>query len=220
MSDHFPKTDLNQVRRVPKRGSYDKETVYDIIDTSLTCHVGLIQDGQPIVIPTILARDEDQLLLHGASTSRLMRYAASGEPLCITVTHVDGLVLARSVFHHSMNYRSVVVFGSGELIDEPTAKMNAMYRFTEKLIPGRWDDARQPNEVELKATSIVSVSLDSGSSKVRVGAPVDDEEDYALPVWAGVLPMRTVFGELDADEALPANIPVPAYLQDYADSKQ
>ncbi len=220
MSNDFPKTNLNQVRRKPERGHYDKETTYQIIDAALIGHVGLIQEGQPVIISTIIARDEDQILLHGASSSRLLRYAASGKPLCISVTHLDGLVLARSVFHHSMNYRSVVVFGSGQLIDEPEAKMLAMKCFTEKLIPGRWGDARQPTENEIKATAIVSVDLSSGSAKIRVGPPGDDEEDYALPIWAGVLPIRTIFGELEADPKLGEGIEVPEYLRVYAESKR
>lgn len=215
----FPINDQNRVRRMPKRGAYDKETIYAIVDEALICHVGLIEDERPIVIPTIHARDGDKILLHGASTSRLLKHVGAGHDICITVTHLDGLVLARSVFHHSMNYRSAVLFGKGAFIEEPGEKMRALEIFTEKLIPGRWDDARQPTAIESKATHIVSVEIDTASAKVRVGPPGDDDEDYNLDVWAGVLPMRTVFGELDADSQLKDGITVPSYLNAYASSK-
>ncbi len=220
MTTDFTKNDLNRVRRVPDRGKYDRETVYKIIDDALICHVGLVQDGQPVVIPTIHARDGDNLLLHGATTSRLIKYAASGEPLCVAITHLDGLVLARSSFHHSMNYRSAVIFGSGRLLDDPHEEFEAMKRFTNKLVPERWEDARKPNAKEIKATSIVSVELASASAKIRVGGPKDDDEDYALSVWAGVLPIRQIFGAPIADSELPANIVMPAYLRKYVESKR
>ena len=149
-----------------------------------------------------------------------MNHSGAGHDLCVTITHLDGLVLARSVFHHSMNYRSAVLFGQGALIEDPAEKMEALKIFTEKLIPGRWDDARQPTPNEAKATHIVSIPIDVASAKVRVGPPGDDEEDYALDVWAGVLPMRTVFGELEADPRLTDGIPVPDYIQQYAASKR
>ena len=190
-NQNFSKTDQNRVKRVPDRGHYDRETVYDIIDSALICHVGLVQDGQPIVIPTIHVRQDDRLLLHGATTSRLIQYVEAGKPVCVTITHLDGLVLARSAFHHSMNYRSAVLFGTGQLITDATEEWEAMRQFTNKLVPERWDDARQPNGKELKATSIVAIDLLNGSAKVRVGGPKDDDEDYALPVWAGVLPIET-----------------------------
>lgn len=218
MSD-FPITDENRVRRLPKRGAYDKETVYAIVDDALICHVGMIENDRPVVIPTIHARDGDNILLHGASTSRMLNHVGAGHDICITVTHLDGLVLARSVFHHSMNYRSAVLFGKGSLIEDPDEKMKALEIFTEKLIPGRWDDARQPTANESKATHIVSVEIDMASAKVRVGPPGDDDEDYALDVWAGVLPMRTVFGALDVDPLLKEDIGVPEYLTAYQASK-
>lgn len=209
----FPITDRNRVRRVPKRAAYDRDTVYAIVDAGMICHVGLAVDGQPVVIPTIHARDGDTLLLHGASTSRLLKTAGDGVPLCVTVTHLDGLVLARSVFNHSMNYRSAVMYGQGYLIDDPDEKLRALEIFTEKLIPGRWQDARQPNATEIKATAVVAVPIESASAKVRTGPPVDDEEDYALPVWAGVLPQRTQYGPLEADPRLTADPTPPDYLQ-------
>ncbi len=212
----FSVTDTNRVRRVPKRAAYDKETVYAIVDAALICHVGMVgEDGRPTVIPTIHARDGDNLLLHGASTSRLMNHTGAGHDLCVTITHVDGLVLARSVFHHSMNYRSAVLYGKGSLIEDPAAKMAALAIFTEKLIPGRWDDARQPNATEMKATHIVSIPIDLAAAKVRTGGPVDDEPDYDLDVWAGVIPMETVFGELIADGRLKNGVTPPDYVRSF-----
>ena len=211
----FPQTAQNRVRRMPTRGAYDKATIYPIVDEALICHVGLIEAEQPVVIPTLHARDGDQILLHGATTSRLLRYAATGAPLCITVTHVDGLVLARSIFHHSINYRSAVLFGRGVLIEGEAAKLAALERFTEKLIPGRWDDARMPNAVELKATSVVAVTIESASAKIRTGPPKDDEEDYALSVWAGVLPLHQSVGEPLPDPAARTEIRVPDYIVNY-----
>ncbi len=208
----FAKTAQNRVRRMPDRGAYDKATLYPIVDEALICHVGLLEEEQPIVIPTLHARDGDQILLHGATTSRLLRYAATGAPLCITVTLVDGLVLARSIFHHSVNYRSAVLFGRGTLIEGDAAKLAALERFTEKLIPGRWHDARQPNTVELKATAVVAVTIESASAKIRTGPPKDDEEDYALDVWAGVVPLHQSVGAVQPDPRLRPEIAVPAYL--------
>ena len=215
----FPKTDLNKVKRLPKRGHYDKETIYSVVDDALICHVGMIIDGRPVVIPTIHARQGDNILLHGASTSRMLNHVATGADMCVTITHLDGLVLARSVFHHSMNYRSAVLFGKGRLIEDPDEKMEALQIFTEKLIPGRWDDARQPTPNESKATHIVTIPIDSASAKIRVGPPGDDDEDYALDIWAGVLPMRTVFGELEVDPVLKDGVDIPDYLNDYAQTK-
>ena len=211
----FPQTAQNRVRRMPTRGAYDKATIYPIVDEALICHVGLIEAEQPVVIPTLHARDGDQILLHGATTSRLLRYAATGAPLCITVTHVDGLVLARSIFHHSINYRSAVLFGRGVLIEGEAAKLAALERFTEKLIPGRWDDARMPNAVELKATSVVAVTIESASAKIRTGPPKDDEEDYALSVWSGVLLLHQSVGEPLPDPAARTEIRVPDYIVNY-----
>ena len=213
MSD-FPKTKRNQVKRIPKRGKYDKETIYDIMDQGLICHVGFVQDGQPFVIPTLHARDGDNLLLHGASTSRMMKHFAAGNPACVTITLVDGLVLARSTFHHSVNYRSVVVFGSGYLVSDE-GKMAALERFTERIMPGRWDDARQPNAQELKATSVIAIPMESASAKIRVGGPVDDDEDYELPVWAGVVPLSEQVGTPQVDPLSRNDVPLPDYISNY-----
>lgn len=209
----FDLTGKNRVQRVPKRGAYDKKTIYEIVDEALIGHVGFVIDDQPFVIPTLIARQGDQILLHGATSSRLMRHIYSGGELSIAVTHIDGLVLARSVFHHSMNYRSAVLFGRGEFIDERRAKLEALRQFTERLLPGRWDDARQPNEVELKATAVAAVTIDLASAKVRSGPPGDEEEDYSLPVWAGVLPMRLVFEDAIPDDRLDPDLKIPGYLQ-------
>ena len=210
----FTPTDKNRVRRVPNRGAYDTATIYPIVDGALICHVGLVQEGEPVVIPTLHARRGDEILLHGATTSRLMQYAAAGHPLCLTMTLIDGLVLARSVFHHSVNYRSAVLFGRGQLVPDDQ-KLAYLAHFTEKLLPGRWDDVRAPNATEFKATAVVAVTIESASAKVRTGPPKDDEEDYTLPVWAGVLPIQQAFGALEADPQLREGIAVPGYLQEY-----
>ncbi len=214
----FEKTTRNQVKRLPKRGHYDSETIYRIVDAALICHVGYADGNQPFVIPTIHARQGDDLLLHGATTSRLLKHVAAGHPICITVTHLDGVVLARSVFHHSMNYRSAVLFGKGELIEDPDKKMEALEIFTEKLIPGRWEDARQPYAKEAKATTIVRVPIESASAKIRTGHPVDDDEDYELGMWAGVVPIQHSFGTPEADPKLTDGIELPHYLHEYIKS--
>lgn len=211
----FPASDRSRVRRLPARASYDAQTIYPIIDEALICHVGFVADGQPFVIPTIHARMGDAIVLHGAKASRLLKHAATGEPLCITCTIVDGLVLARSVFHHSMNYRSVVIFGRGRLLENDEEKWVALEAITEHVMPGRWDDARQPNELEMNATSVVLVQIDEATAKVRTGPPGDEEEDYALPIWAGVLPSQLQFVAPVDDPKLGAGIGVPGYVDGY-----
>lgn len=213
MSD-FAKTTLNQVKRIPKRGAYDKETIYHLIDQSIICYVAFVQDGQPFIIPTLHARQGDNILLHGSSASRMMRHLAAGNQVCINITMVDGIVLARSVFHHSMNYRSVVLFGKGQLVSDEE-KMAGLQLFTDRIMPGRWDDARQPNKQEMKATTIVSIPIESASAKVRVGPPGDDDEDYALPIWAGVVPITQQAGTPQPDPLLRDGIPLPDYIADY-----
>jgi hypothetical protein len=202
----FEIVDRNKIRRLPQRGHYDHETIYAILDAALICHVGFVQDGQPVVIPTLYARDADTLLLHGTPASRLIRHIAGEQPLCISVALLDGLVLAKSVFHHSVNYRSVVIFGRGRLIEDAAEKLDALARFTERVAPGRWNAARPPNAQELKATAVVAVALESASAKVRAGGPKDDEADLNLPVWAGVVPIGEVYGDpipaSDSDAAL------------------
>ncbi|MCX6047907.1 MAG: pyridoxamine 5'-phosphate oxidase family protein [Chloroflexi bacterium] len=209
----FEKTKLNTVKRMPERGRYDKETLYPIIDAALLCHVGFVQDGQPFVIPTIHARRDDSLLLHGAKASRLLKHITSGEPVCITITHLDGLVMARSVFHHSMNYRSATIFGRGQLIEGDAEKLAALAVITEHVMPGRWADARQPTALELNATTVVEILIESAAAKIRSGPPSDDEEDYALPIWAGVLPLRPQWLATINDPRLSDGIELPSYLQ-------
>jgi len=211
----FPVTEHTRVRRLAARGRYDRETIYRILDEALVCHAGFVQDGQPAVIPTLFARVANEVILHGAPASRLLRHVAAGHPVCITVTLVDGLVLARSAFHHSINYRSVVLFGRGRLIEAETEKLRALEALTEHILPGRWGDARRPTPRELEATSVVAVSIDGASAKVRTGPPVDDDEDYALPVWAGVLPLRQQALQPVPDPRLADGTALPDYLARY-----
>lgn len=211
----FAITERSRVRRVPKRGQYDKETIYRILDEGLVCHVGLVEDAQPFVIPMNYARQGDTVILHGAPASRLLKYVQAGHPVCVTVTLLDGLVLARSAYHHSMNYRSVVVFGRGRLIEGEREKLAALKSLTEHILRGRWQDARQPNHQELDATVVVSIAVESASAKVRTGPPVDDEADYELPVWAGVLPIRQQALAPVNDPRLRKDIPIPSAVADY-----
>ena len=208
----FEKTDRTRVRRVPELGHYDSATVYEIFDAALICHVGIVEEGQPVVIPMLHARDRDRLLLHVASSSRLQLALQGGQQICVTVTHLDGIVLARSIFNHSMNYRSAVLFGRGSLISDETEKLAALEYFSEKMMPGRWEDARPPSDNELKATSIVAIEIESASAKISSGPPEDDDEDYALPVWAGVVPIRQVIGTPEDDPRLLPGQTVPEYV--------
>ncbi len=214
MTDFQP-TDRSTIRRIPKRAHYDKETIYPIVDAALICHVGFVQDGQPFVIPTIHARDGDSIILHGAKASRMLKTAATGTKMCVTVTHLDGLVLARSLFHHSMNYHSAVLFGTGEIVDNEAEKLETMRILTEHIMPGRWEDSRQPSPKELNATTMVRMWIEDASAKIRTGAPGDEDEDYDLPIWAGVLPMTTTYGAPITDEAMKMSLPVPDYVTAY-----
>jgi len=200
--EKYNPTDRTQVRRLPKRGAYDKQQVHAILDEGYLCHVGFVVDGQPYVIPTLYVRREGQIYIHGSAASRMLRTLDEGASVCVTVTLVDGFVLARSAFHHSMNYRSVVVLGKARLVADPAEKREAMRHFTNHMVPGRWEEVRQPNEQELKATTVLVLPLDEVSAKIRTGSPLDDEEDYALPVWAGVVPVRTELGKPLPDERL------------------
>ena len=186
----YQPTERTQVHRLPKRAVYDKAQVHAILDEGFVCHIGFVVDGQPFVIPTNYGRGGERLLVHGSSASRMLRNLDKGVDLCLTVTLVDGLVLARSAFHHSVNYRSVMVLGKARMITDSQEKLAALRIITNHIVPGRWDEIRQPDERELKATSVLSLDLDEVSAKVRTGEPVDDEEDYALPIWAGVVPLR------------------------------
>ncbi|UCG25165.1 MAG: pyridoxamine 5'-phosphate oxidase family protein [Chloroflexota bacterium] len=210
----YERTRKNRIIRHPERGAYDKGRVFQIIDEALICHVAFVQDGQPFVIPTLHARDEESILLHGASSSRLMRHIESGHELSLAFTLVDGLVLARSVFSHSVNYRSVVLFGRGKKIASADEKSAALERFTERIMPGRWADARPPTAVELKATSVATIPIELASAKIRQGPPMDDEADLDLPVWAGVVPIRQAVSDPEPDPQL-RGAPLPDYIRRY-----
>jgi len=215
----FPQTQRTTLKRLPKRGVFDRKLVYRILDEGFICHVSFAVDGQPFVIPTGYARIADQLYIHGSQVSRMLRTLAQGIDVCIAVTLVDGLVLARSAFHHSVNYRSVVIFGRAAMVEEKEAKLAALFAFSEHVIPGRWNDVREPTEQELKATTVLSLPLLEASAKVRTGPPIDDEEDYALGVWAGVLPLKLVAGEPINDPRLQESIEPPAYTLKYRREK-
>jgi uncharacterized protein len=191
----FAPTARTQIKRLPQRGAYDETTVHAILDEAFLCHAGFVVDGQPYVIPTGYGRSGNQLYIHGSAASRMLRTLADGVDVCVTVTLVDGYVLAKSAFHHSFNYRSVVVLGKARLVDDPTEKMEALRCVTNHIVPNRWEEVREPNPQELKATSVLALPLSEVSAKVRNGPPVDDEEDLALPVWAGVVPLRLTVGE-------------------------
>src|SRR6266852_2834339 len=201
--------------REAHRGVYDRETIYKILDEGFVCHVGFVVDGQPYVIPTLFARVGEAIYFHGSAASRMLRNLSDGISVCLTVTLTDGLVLARSVFNHSMNYRSVVALGKASHGDEPAEKLEALRAFTEKSLPGRWEDARQPNDKELKATSILRLPLTEVSAKIRSGPAEDDAPDYALPVWAGVIPLSLSPGAPIRAEKCDPSIPTPAYAAQY-----
>ena len=215
VSDSFPQTNRTTVKRLPKRGVYDRDAVYEILDEGFICHVGFIVEGQPFVIPTGYARHENSLYIHGSQASRMLRTLTTGVDVCVTVTLIDGLVLARSAFHHSMNYRSVVVFGRGSVVTNREEKLAALRAFSEQVIPKRWDEVRKPTEQELAATTVLALPLEEVSAKVRKGPPLDDEEDYALPVWAGVIPVTLAAGMPVPDPRLPSTIQPPDYAREY-----
>ena len=215
MPEHVATSDRTRLVREPQRAVYDRELIYKILDEGFVSHVGFTADGQTFVIPTMYARVGDALYFHGSAASRMLRGVSTGLNVCITVTLADGLVLARSVFNHSMNYRSAVALGNASIVDEADEKLDALRAFTEKILPGRWNDARQPNEKELKATSILRLPLTEISAKVRTGGVEDDAEDYALPVWAGVVPMRLVADAPLRDERCDPALPAPAYAANF-----
>jgi len=208
----LPPSPRTEVRRLPERARYDTDVVHDILDEALVCHVGFVVDGQPVVIPTIHARDGDRLYLHGSPANRMLRTLKRQVDVCVTVTLVDGLVLARSAFHHSMNYRSVVVFGPAREVTDPVEKMAAFRALVDHVTPGRWDDVRAPNEKEIRSTLVLALALTEASAKVRTGPPLDDEADYALPVWAGELPLRTQPGRPIGDPRLAPDAVVPEHV--------
>jgi hypothetical protein len=208
-----PRTTL---RRLPQRGSHARADIHRILDDGLVCHVGFVVDGQPYVIPTIYARVDERLYIHGSAASRMLRTLADGVEVCVTVTLLDGVVLARSAFHHSVNYRSVVVLGRATPVGDPEEKLMALRAVTEHVVPGRWDNVRSPNPQELKATLVLTLSITEASAKTRSGPPLDDEHDYGLPVWAGELPLQTTVLTPVADPRLPSGTALPGHVLGYA----
>ena len=209
----FEITPRNKVRRLADRASYDAEAVYAVIDAAPVCHVAFIVDGQPFSIPTQHARIGNTLLLHGSPGSRLIRHVQSGRPLCISFVLVDGLVVARSIFHHSINYRSAVVFGTGHKVEGTDGLLEALHAFAEKILPGRWDEARRPSPEELRVTAAVAIEIESASLKQRAGDPGDDAEDLDLPIWAGLVPLRPAAGPAESRASQPVPASVQAYLK-------
>jgi nitroimidazol reductase NimA-like FMN-containing flavoprotein (pyridoxamine 5'-phosphate oxidase superfamily) len=216
MSETQMPTARTRVVREADRAVYDRDTVYRILDEGFLCHAGFVVDGQPFVIPTSYGRKDAALFIHGSAASRMLRQIKEGVPVCITVTLLEGLVLARSIFNHSMNYRSVVILGKATLVDDPAEKLAALRVLSEHILPGRWEDSRQPNERELKATSVLRVPIEEFSAKVRQGPAIDDEEDYSFPTWAGVLPLEMVAGKPIDDARLLPGRGVPAYIKPYS----
>lgn len=215
----YEKSKRNTVKRLPARAKYDKESVYQCLDEGLVCHVGFSTPEGPVVIPMAFGRHEDTIYLHGSNASRFIKVNSKGTQVCCTVTHLDGVVVARSLFNSSMNYRSVVVFGLAELVTEPEEILQGMRIITEHLIPNRWEDSRQPNPTELKATKVLKVSIEDASFKSRAGGPIDDEEDLSSPFWAGVVPIRQVTDEPIPDEVSVPNRPIPDYITNYSTLK-
>lgn len=211
----FTRTERTQVQRLPKRGNYDRATVYKILDEALVCHVGFVANGQPFVIPTGFGRRDDILYLHGSAASRMLGELGEGIPVCVTVTLLDGLVLARSAFHHSMNYRSVMILGTAHPVIAENEKLAALSTFTNHVVPGRWDDVRQPTQQELKGTTVLALPLEEVSAKIRTGPPVDDDADYSLPIWAGVVPLHLQASAPLPDPRLTHPIEPPSYARDY-----
>jgi len=212
----YPPSAKTRIKRLHQRGHYDRETVYAILDAGLLCHVGYLIEGQPYVTPTAYWRDGERVYWHGSSASKMLRRVRSGVPVCFTVSLLDGLVLARSGFHSSINYRTVMAFGRARLVEDRDEALAALTAFMERLTPGRWEQLRPVTDQELKATTVVSLDLTEVAAKVRSGPPADDEEDYALPVWAGVVPISTVVEAAVPDPRLRADTAVPAYLADIA----
>ncbi len=208
-------TRRTELRRLPDRGSREWATIAEILDTGTLANVGFCVDGQPFVIPTLYGRDGEVLYLHGSAASRTVRQLETGVPACVTVTLVDGLVLARSAFHHSMNYRSVLAFGTARKIADPEQKVRSLRIISEHVLPGRWEEVRKPSEKELKATAVLEFQIEEASAKVRTGPPADDENDYELPVWAGVLPLELRTGHPEADGRLVDGVSLPKYVRQY-----
>jgi uncharacterized protein len=213
--NEFTPTERTKVRRLPDRGKYDSESVYGILDEAFICHVGFVVESQPYVIPTGFARVGDTLYIHGSAASRMLRTLADGVQICVTVTLIDGIVMARSGFHSSMNYRSVVILGRATQVEGRDEKLAAMAAFSEQVMPGRWKDLRETTDAELKGTLVLSLPLKEVSAKVRSGPPKDDEVDYALPLWAGIVPLKLTAGNPINDPRLPTGIDPPGYARNY-----
>jgi len=216
MSENYTPTARTRVVREPHRGIYDRATAYQILDEGFICHVGFVVDGQPFVIPTGYGRDGGHLYIHGSAASRMLKNLERGVPVCVTVTLLDGFVLARSIFNHSMNYRSVVVLGTAVVVNDPVEKLEALRRLSEHILPGRWAQVRQPNERELKQTLVMRLPIEEFSAKVRQGPPIDDEGDYAFPTWAGVIPLEMTAGQPIDDERLMAGQVAPDGTKRYS----
>jgi uncharacterized protein len=212
----FTRTPKTKARRLPKRGVYERERIHAVLDAGLVCHVGYVIDGQPYVTPTSYWREGDTLYWHGSSASRMLRHLKQGVPVCLTVTHLDGLVLARAGFHHSINYRAVMAFGTARLVEDGDIKLKVLETFVERLFPGRWQELRPPTAQELKATTVLWMPIEEVSAKIRSGGPIDDEEDYGWPCWAGVLPTRTSVGEPEPDARLLPGVEQPGYLREWS----
>jgi uncharacterized protein len=206
------KTPRTKLRRLPARGHHDRETLDAILDEGLVCHLGFVHDGRPAVSPTLYARIDDDVYIHGSAASRMLRTLTDGADVCLTVTLVDGLVLARSAFHHSVNYRSAVLYGTATPIEDSAERNRALHAFTDKVMPGRWEHVRVPTRKELKATSVLVLPIEEGSSKIRTGPPIDDDEDYELDVWAGIVPFETRALAPQPDERLEPGIAVPEHV--------
>jgi nitroimidazol reductase NimA-like FMN-containing flavoprotein (pyridoxamine 5'-phosphate oxidase superfamily) len=208
-------TGRTRVKRVPSRGKYDKESIHSILDAHFLCHIGFVHEGYPVVIPTLYGRDSDNLYIHGASTSRMLKSLQKGIEISLAVTLVDGIVLARSAFHHSMNYRSVVLFGTAKLVVDPKEKLRALKIVSDQILKDRWEEVRIPNGKELKATTVLAIPIEEASAKVRTGPPIDDTEDYGLGVWAGVLPIRCSVKQPEPDPLLKEGIRLSPSVQNF-----
>lgn len=214
MSDFKP-TAKTKIKRLNKRAHYDRQSTYAVLDAGIVAHVGYVFDGHPYVTSTSYWREGDRLFWHGSSASRMLKTVRGGVPVCVNVSLIDGLVLARSGFHHSVNYRAVMMFGQAEAVTDEAEKLKTLEAFTERLFPGRWAEIRPVTKQELKATMVLSMPIEEAATKIRTGPPVDDEPDYELDVWAGVLPLKVVAGEPVADPRLKAGVPLPDYLRGY-----
>ena len=210
----FSPTERSKVKRNPKRAVYDRDVIYDTLDEAMLCHLAIAIDGEPVVLPTIHTRVEDTLYLHGSNQNRLYKKIAEGTPACISITVLDGLVLARSGLHHSMNYRSVVVFGNGRKVNDRYEKQRVLEALVEQIVPGRWEDSRQPTEQELDATMVIAFPINEASAKVRNGPPIDTNADRDLPIWAGVVPIK-LCAQAPITDTAGQNVPVPEYIRAY-----